>query len=79
MGCIVKEILKEGSYIERQEEMNKSGINLTNCKSSVFLTSNRIETDICLNKKTIKLSKKYSNSIHATDNKACCSKNKCYN
>ncbi|CDW71886.1 ras-related protein rab-32 [Stylonychia lemnae] len=78
-GILVKEILKEGSYIERQEEMNKSNTYLTNCKSSLFMTSNRIETDICINKKSIKLCKKYSNSISQNDSKVCCSRNKCYN
>ncbi len=78
IGHLVKEIIREGSYISRHEEASKSILgNHTMYRSSLYLTSKQLETDMMLpSKNSIKLIKRYNQSV-ASD-KACCSKNKCY-
>ena len=60
---LVKEIIKNGSYIDNLDEFSKDYINMTMFKSSSLLSNNRIEFDNSLQKKKLKLKKKYHNKI----------------
>ena len=79
ISCLVREVLKEGSYIDRQEIDNRSALTAM-YRSSIYQTvNNKIETDLSVNKNSIRLSKRFHGDINAakSHDKACC-KNGCF-
>ena len=67
ISFLVKEIIKEGLSISKIDDWNKSYANFSCMKSSLFLTTNKPETesggfDGVLTKRSIKLNKKYVTS-----------------